>query len=62
MPAVLSADVASPAPPVASTELAALTEVTDPSQVCMVNDQFMGRAQIPVSVGGKTYYGCWCDV
>ena len=62
MPAVLSADVSSPAPPVASTELAALTEVTDPSQVCMVNDQFMGRAQIPVSVGGKTYYGCWCDV
>lgn len=37
---------------------AALTEITDSSQVCMVNNQFMGRPQIPVSVGGKTYYGC----
>lgn len=24
----------------------------------MVNDRFMGSEQIPVSVGGKTYYGC----
>jgi YHS domain-containing protein len=24
----------------------------------MVNDQFMGRAQIPVAVDGRTYYGC----
>lgn len=24
----------------------------------MVNDQFMGRPQIPVDVGGRTYYGC----
>lgn len=24
----------------------------------MVNDQFMGRAQIPVVVEGRTYYGC----
>lgn len=24
----------------------------------MVNDQFMGREQIPVTVGGKTYFGC----
>ncbi len=30
----------------------------DPSQVCMVNDQFMGKPQIPVAVGGKTYFGC----
>lgn len=35
-----------------------LTLVTDASQVCMVNNQFMGRAQIPVQVEGKTYYGC----
>jgi YHS domain-containing protein len=35
-----------------------VVRVTDPSQVCMVNDQFMGRAQIPVAVGGKTYFGC----
>lgn len=24
----------------------------------MVNDQFMGRTQIPVLVDGRTYYGC----
>jgi YHS domain-containing protein len=35
-----------------------VTLVTDASQVCMVNDQFMGRSQIPVQVDGKTYYGC----
>lgn len=28
------------------------------SEVCMVNNSFMGRAQIPVQVDGKTYYGC----
>lgn len=37
---------------------AGLTRVTDPSQVCMINDQFMGRAQIPIKVEGRTYYGC----
>jgi YHS domain-containing protein len=37
---------------------AALTEVTDVSQVCMVNNQYMGRPQIPTTVEGKTYYGC----
>lgn len=30
----------------------------DPSLVCMVNDAYMGVAQIPVPVNGKTYYGC----
>lgn len=29
-----------------------------PSLVCMVNDRYMGKAQIPVEVEGKTYYGC----
>ena len=24
----------------------------------MVNDQFMGKPQIPVQVEGRTYYGC----
>jgi len=24
----------------------------------MVNDQYMGKPQIPVSVQGKTYFGC----
>ena len=37
---------------------AGLTRVTDPSQVCMVNDQFMAKPQIPVEVEGRTYYGC----
>lgn len=30
----------------------------DPSQVCFINDRYMGKPQIPVSVEGKTYYGC----
>jgi YHS domain-containing protein len=29
--------------------------------VCMVNNQFMGKDQIPVAVEGKTYYGC-CEM
>lgn len=44
-----------------STPAGALTRVADRSQVCMVNNQFMGRAQIPVEVGGRTYYGC-CEM
>lgn len=35
-----------------------LTRVDAASQVCMVNDRFMGSDQIPVTVAGKTYYGC----
>jgi YHS domain-containing protein len=35
-----------------------MRRVSDPSQVCMVNDQFMGKPQIPVEVEGRTYYGC----
>jgi len=38
-----------------------LTLVTDRSLVCMVNNQFMGRPQIPIAVNGKTYYGC-CEM
>tara|TARA_R110002049_G_scaffold116099_1_gene268408 strand:+ start:7134 stop:7568 length:435 start_codon:yes stop_codon:yes gene_type:complete len=26
--------------------------------VCMVNDAYMSKPQIPVPVNGKTYYGC----
>lgn len=37
---------------------AGMTRVADPSQVCMVNDQFMGKPQIPVEVEGRTYFGC----
>jgi YHS domain-containing protein len=35
-----------------------LERVTDPKLVCMVNDQYMGREQIPVVVEGRTYFGC----
>lgn len=41
-----------------SAAVPSLTRVTAPSTVCMVNDQYMGRDQIPVAVAGKTYYGC----
>ena len=37
---------------------AGMTRVSDPSQVCMVNNQFMGKPQIPIAVEGRTYYGC----
>lgn len=30
----------------------------DANMVCMVNDAFMGKPQIPVPVNGRTYYGC----
>ncbi len=29
-----------------------------PAEVCMVNNTFMGKPQIPVKFEGKTYYGC----
>lgn len=34
-----------------------LTKV-EPKTVCMINEQAMGRDQIPVEVEGKTYFGC----
>ncbi|UPT75407.1 MAG: hypothetical protein M0D55_06880 [Elusimicrobiota bacterium] len=33
-------------------------QVLDRSKICMVNDAVMGQPQLPVEVGGKTYYGC----
>jgi YHS domain-containing protein len=36
-------------------------ERVDPTTVCMVNDQAMGKPQIPVEVESKTYYGC-CEM
>jgi YHS domain-containing protein len=62
-PAPAASDVAPippPAPAAAQPARGALT-VVDPSQVCMVNNQFMGSPQIPVTVEGKTYYGC-CEM
>jgi YHS domain-containing protein len=44
-----------------SRSAGALTLVSDRSLVCMVNNQYMGKPQIPVSVDGKTYYGC-CEM
>ena len=38
-----------------------LRKVDDVKKVCMVNNQFMGKDQIPVKVEGKTYYGC-CEM
>lgn len=38
-----------------------LTLITDRALVCMVNNQFMGQAQIPIDVDGRTYYGC-CEM
>ena len=52
-----STSTTSQAAPSATTTQAGLTRV-DPTLVCMVNDQFMGKAQIPVQVDGKTYFGC----
>lgn len=41
-----------------ASSAAPLTRVEDPSLVCMVNDTFMAKPQIPVAVDGRTYYGC----
>jgi len=30
----------------------------DPKKVCMVNNTYMYRDQIPIEVAGKTYFGC----
>ena len=49
------------AAPAGSSQNAQLTLVERPSEVCMVNDQFMGREQIPIEVDGKTYFGC-CEL
>lgn len=43
------------------TSTSSLTRVADRSLVCMVNNQFMDRPQIPVEVDGRTYYGC-CEM
>lgn len=53
-----SAASAAPTAVPRESESAGLTVVADTSQVCMVNNQFMGRPQIPVEIDGKTYYGC----
>lgn len=41
----------------AAATAGALTRVPS-NMVCMVNNQYMGREQIPVVVDGRTYFGC----
>ena len=36
-------------------------EKVESKTVCMINEQAMGKDQIPVVVDGKTYYGC-CEM
>jgi YHS domain-containing protein len=38
-----------------------LLKKVESKTVCMVNEQAMGKDQIPVEVDGKTYYGC-CEM
>ena len=61
MPAllVLVTTAAGAAP--ARTAAGAVARVRDAHLVCMVNDHFMGKRQIPVQVEGRTYYGC-CEM
>ncbi len=33
-------------------------KIVEHEKVCMVTDMYFGKKQIPVSNGGKTYYGC----
>nr|WKN38604.1 hypothetical protein K4G66_07800 [Tunicatimonas sp. TK19036] len=39
-------------------QIASSVEGIQPELVCMVNDAYMGKKQIPVPVGERTYYGC----
>jgi YHS domain-containing protein len=57
-----AAQTPEPAPTAAPAERAqaSITRV-DPELVCMVNNHYMGKAQIPVEVDGKTYFGC-CEM
>jgi YHS domain-containing protein len=56
-----AAPKAAPAPPAKSADAPpadGVTRVADTDKVCMMNDRYMGTAQIPVDVDGKRYYGC----
>lgn len=41
-----------------TTTQVSLGDLVPSDQVCMVNNDYMGRDQIEVNVDGKTYYGC----
>lgn len=53
MPAVLVS-----IPPSGMAESGIKLRKIDPSHVCMTNNKDMGKPQIAVKVGEKTYYGC----
>jgi YHS domain-containing protein len=55
--ALLTVAVALAAPLAATDTQPALRRV-ETKHVCMINNQDMGRDQIPVEVDKKTYYGC----
>jgi len=42
-------------------ETSAVLKRVEAKKVCMVNNQVFEKDQIPVQVGGKTYYGC-CEM
>lgn len=52
---------AAPLPAAEPKAQAAALTLVNSSEVCMVNNQYMGKPQIPVEVSGKTYYGC-CEM
>ncbi|MEZ4403221.1 MAG: hypothetical protein R3B06_24565 [Kofleriaceae bacterium] len=60
-PSYKPADKPADKPAAAATADNGITRVADVSQVCMVTNQYMGSAQIPVEVDGKTYFGC-CEM
>ena len=51
----------SAAPVAAPTPAGAAIQRVPSTHVCMMNNRFMGAAQMPVQVEGKTYYAC-CDM
>lgn len=47
--------------PAAGFSTVVAVQCVENSKVCMVEDRVSGRENIPIEVGGKTYYGC-CPV
>jgi YHS domain-containing protein len=59
-PATAAAPVTVAGPRVIQSPVGTLTE-TPADLVCMVNNAYMGRPQMPVEVEGETYFAC-CDM
>jgi|JI10StandDraft_1071094.scaffolds.fasta_scaffold46760_3 YHS domain-containing protein len=59
-PATAAAPVTTAGPRVIQSPVGTLTE-TPADLVCMVNNAYMGRPQMPVEVEGVTYFAC-CDM